>query len=891
MSAPLTAARLRPQLEEVRRRRPREPVVGVHHDGPWAGPEQVMVAGDVVPVRVCASTLAVREALVEAEERGGGLVVVTAEEERELGEDLMARLAGQALVRPNLARAVLGLFGAHDLDRRVARQPWLLEALVESAPPDGYDPAPGGALDADRAWRALLRHRLDLQQDRPDALELLRWLGEAGRAAALRELGDELREALAQRLEAVPGARPIIAAALAGHEERLVALGLVARLLVDPPEAARDEALAAAARLEAYLGGEALDLERDAPAWAMAAEQALRERAEGGGPGAAAPWQSEAGRLVEALRLPAAATAASDVLAAGFTARAGAVNDALLAVVKAPGPTGCAALEAAIARLGVHAVTASRSGLRDGLLMVERLARWLGEAEAEDPSTLADQAAHEQREGAWVDWARDRVADAEVAELGPGLRALAGAVDEHRREAAQPFARAAVAWPGLTGAGAQGVLGVEDVLDHVVAPVARAAPTLAIVLDGLSGAVARELLADLAWQGWLERAPAALGGGRPLVLAALPSVTAVSRCSLLSGRLQRGDARVETHAFAAHPALREAGTAEGEPLLIHKRDLLAPTGGLADDLRGEVLGRRRVVGVVVNAIDDWLSGSDQHRPRWSPADIRPLGWLLDAAREAGRAVVLLSDHGHVVHRDGERRPVAEGEHGDRWRTGSTAAAGEVTVDGPRLVADRRPLVLAWDPRVRYGAPHVGYHGGAGPQELLAPAIVLSADPAPLEGLVDLAPDEPAWWRGGAPGEPLTPLEARARRPSKGARAGQLALGVGEPTEATVAPSPAPAWLDALLASPTFAAQRERAPRTGVPDERVRVVLGALGRHGGRLTLGALAAEAAIPPARLTGTLAALRPLLNLDGYGVLTVDVDADAVTVDVDLLREQFGL
>jgi hypothetical protein len=77
----------------------------------------------------------------------------------------------------------------------------------------------------------------------------------------------------------------------------------------------------------------------------------------------------------------------------------------------------------------------------------------------------------------------------------------------------------------------------------------------------------------------------------------------------------------------------------------------------------------------------------------------------------------------------------------------------------------------------------------------------------------------------------------------------------------------------------------------VPDDRVRVVLGVLGRHGGRLTLGALAAEAAIPPARLTGTIAALRPLLNLDGYGVLTVDEDADAVSLDVDLLREQFEL
>ena len=39
------------------------------------------------------------------------------------------------------------------------------------------------------------------------------------------------------------------------------------------------------------------------------------------------------------------------------------------------------------------------------------------------------------------------------------------------------------------------------------------------------------------------------------------------------------------------------------------------------------------------------------------------------------------------------------------------------------------------------------------------------------------------------------------------------------------------------------------------------------------------------------TLAVLRRLLNVEGYGVVATDTDGQTVLLDVPLLREQFGL
>src|SRR5206468_4005139 len=140
--------------------------------------------------------------------------------------------------------------------------------------------------------------------------------------------------------------------------------------------------------------------------------------------------------------------------------------------------------------------------------------------------------------------------------------------------------------------------------------------------------------------------------------AMLPTVTDASRTSLLCGALRRGPSQVEREGFRKHPGLVAASRSGFPPVLFHKGDLVEAGGvGLAASVRDEIARTaRQVVGIVINAVDDHLAKGDQLRLRWTCDAIQPLQWLLDAARDAGRVLVLTSDHGHVVDRDTAYRP-------------------------------------------------------------------------------------------------------------------------------------------------------------------------------------------------------------------------------------------
>ena len=120
-------------------------------------------------------------------------------------------------------------------------------------------------------------------------------------------------------------------------------------------------------------------------------------------------------------------------------------------------------------------------------------------------------------------------------------------------------------------------------------------------------------------------------------------------------------------------------------MLFHK-DALQETGeaSLAEGVIREIESpRRRVVGVVINAVDDHLLKGDQLDIRWSGDEIKVLPKLLDEARAAGRLVVLATDHGHVLDFQTECRPH---EQGDRWRSaGDAPADDEIQIAGPRVV--------------------------------------------------------------------------------------------------------------------------------------------------------------------------------------------------------------
>ena len=137
------------------------------------------------------------------------------------------------------------------------------------------------------------------------------------------------------------------------------------------------------------------------------------------------------------------------------------------------------------------------------------------------------------------------------------------------------------------------LLPVEEVLAEVILPLAKSSRVLLLVLDGVSTGVACELLADLSGRGWVAHT---LTPAQP-VISVLPSVTRVSRTSLLTGQLTDGTQDVEKAAFAEH----------GWPL-FHKADLSAAGAGdaLAPQVARAIRGKAVVAGIVVNTVDDTL---------------------------------------------------------------------------------------------------------------------------------------------------------------------------------------------------------------------------------------------------------------------------------------------
>jgi hypothetical protein len=73
------------------------------------------------------------------------------------------------------------------------------------------------------------------------------------------------------------------------------------------------------------------------------------------------------------------------------------------------------------------------------------------------------------------------------------------------------------------------------------------------------------------------------------------------------------------------------------------------------------------------------------------------------------------------------------------------------------------------------------------------------------------------------------------------------------------------WVDALLASPLYAAQRGLAGRVAPRDEQLRSVLEALRRHDGRVPRNVVAASLGLPELRVRGVVAGVRRVLNVEG--------------------------
>jgi hypothetical protein len=865
---PMTPERLRPHLEAWLDHGGLGRVHLVHLDGPWAGSDQLLIGDHYVDVSVCPSELAVREELTRPRPEGRTAVLLCPVDVR--GEDVLARIAKRRVLRLHAWDAVPHLFGVRQIDPLLLKEKWMAEALVEAAPVGGYERSAAQALDADRAWRALLTHRYGIDAD-GGLPTLIEWAASGDTARLTERAGNEYSASATRLASTIEGASPVLALAKAGRGTQAWPLGLVTRALVDSP--AGEARATARTLLGVQLGGWSFD-ERAARAWAAVAEDHVAELLANDAPAGQAMLQA-ADRAVSLVQAEAL-VGVSDWLSTGLKVR---LQDLATALARQaageaePGEVEQAAQRVRHHRLEDHHALAA---------MVARLTRWLARPAAPDGGEFRALAEAHVADQAYADWARTaiRVATGEPM-LDEQLRALVAEADARRRGQDLEFGQRLASFVGHAAPGGP-ILGVEEVLSRVIAPIAKHRPVLLVVLDGMSHRVACELMEDVVARGWIELRREGQST-RTLVLAALPSVTGYSRTSLLTGQFTKGTATDEAKAFPGHPALVAASSRDGAPRLFHKGALKDPHGGLAAELRSEIAGERRVVAAVVNAIDDHLAKDDQLATPWSATYVPILRLLLDEARNAGRMVVLASDHGHVIDHGGVGRDGGP-EHGERYRSAvAPAGEGEQLVEGTRVLAHGGRCVLAVAEDIRYSPRKHGYHGGGSPQEVLAPLLVLAPGLTDsLEGWSETAYDPPIWWTGQSP----VPARTIAVQPLPVEEpSGQLRLG------SEVKLEPAPTWIADLLGAETFVAQRASASRTQVSDERLVAILSALDAAGGKLLQDALAQRVGIAPMRLRGTLAVMRQLLNVDGYPVLSLDEDTGDVVLDVRLLREQFGL
>ena len=659
-------------------------------------------------------------------------------------------------------------------------------------------------------------------------------------------------------------------------------------------------------RLEAWLGGHSLTL-AEGEAWRDAALTVLDRLSEP----ESAEQLRRASVWLATLKVPERASGRSGLFRDGLDQRLAAFGTALSAALESGDVR---SVESSLADVEEHREASRREALIERLRMALRALRWLHTHGDALPETLAEAVRWHGTEGAFVDRARRHLLGAESPQgLADGAAELRRALQRRRDAINERFA--SLLARESEAPMADGPVPVERFLDDVVCRLTPKRRALVVVLDGMDGGTFSELAEDLERKGWVRHAHAGTGAGRDGMLAVLPTVTEFSRSALLTGRLGAGDQRHEKRGFAAHPGI--AARSQGAPVLFHKGDLGDDgAGGLSSAVREAVAdGRRGVVGVVVNAVDDHLAKSEQLRLRWDVAAFRLLGPLLDAAELAARTVILTADHGHVLEADAESMP---GGAEERWRrTEAPVASGEIEITGSRLErgAGLERAVLLWSERARYCRPKAGYHGGASVQEVVVPLAVCTRDVAEMDGWQALPPVTPTWWFSAAPTAASTDgAEAPQTRPPRRRDAaseratahGQIALFDEGPLRAAASSAAVdggasgkvtdtPSWVRALLDGEVYATQRRAAGRRAPPDAQLEALLSALDRSGGRLPEAMLARALGIPASRTRTVLTAMRAVLNVDQVPILSVDDAGSAeertVRLERELLVRQFEL
>jgi hypothetical protein len=513
-------------------------------------------------------------------------------------------------------------------------------------------------------------------------------------------------------------------------------------------------------------------------------------------------------------------------------------------------------------------------------------------------------------EGGYVDRARRLARGTEQDSFGKGVQAVVALADTARTELDLRFARSLAAWVE-SGQPATQVVPIQDAVKRIALRFLEGSDArrlLVLLLDGMAWAQATELLESLGSRAapwgplaWHVHRETRIGESPvPVVFAALPTVTEVSRSSFFAGKSFGPGAKLTTpdsNHWAENPLVRRLLPPTDVPRLLLRSEGHTKAGGASEEALSLIAdSKRRIVAMVVNAIDDSLKASHEVRHSWGVENIASLPDLLEKAREHGRAVLLASDHGHVPADRLQRVPATDAE-GARWRVLTSDDAqllpNEVAFSGSRVYVPRGArgiALLADDASCYVGSTHAGEHGGATLAEVVAPCLLIGCADTPGSAADDLgqrvqAMFVPRWWHFDV-SEPIVRVEPEPEppRPSKKrqSQVDQLSL-----------PTVVQAELSKVWAAPpsAFASSEVLKARAQQPATRQQVVeaVDVLLAREGVMSAEAFGAAVGVLLYRVGGLISKLQEVLNVDGYEVIRFDATSRQVHLDRAKLAQLF--
>lgn len=880
---------IRARLKKARTKRYRGGVLGLRAKPVWDG-DGFDYDGTPVTVVPCPSVLAIWEA-IESRDDSQWTVVLTSIEDDELGDTVLAHLVDGRLITPDPWDALRSNFSASTIEPALYRSSndrALANGLLGLLSSRGYTPAPAGVLTQDHAMSAVARDVLQIVKSpdvEVDGSAVLEWSRSHHAVDGLVRLhtegGPELAESFRHWLAGRSGrlAKPLSALLERNRIAELMPLGVVAGLFADDTD---PRALGLFLGRYGLTGLDPTDL----AAWYNDASASVMTTL--------SPEQRQivlqtANGIVDELGI-AETAASSSLLPHGLQARLVALAEAVTDAVPRPLPddlapplvarTALQRIQKRWAAVETHFLAPASPTVRsfDGGL---RLARWLAE-----PLTALSGLAASMDEyvstTSWVDTALVTARrGAQESIPAEALRALIDATVLRRAGLDRAFASALADAPTPT------VTVVENVLPDFVIPFAKTTPTLLLVVDALSLAATNDLVAAAQRDGWSE-VSAASDSRRTAALAVLPTLTQRSRCSLLCGELREGPDTAERSGFVSlirNAQLQPPGNIP-DPI-FHKRDLDAKPSGqsLATGVSNAIADttNQPLVAAVLNYVDDTLHHTDPGGTDWNLDTITHLRALLHAAKNAGRIVVITSDHGHLIEYGTSTKADRSNSYGQRAHGDFTHVDPylEVVVEGPRVLTDNNRVVLAVDENIRYGARNAGYHGGASPAEAIVPVVVLTAGRL-AETMVPVVGAEPSWWHPGIlRDEPEVPTDTPQVK--KRTQQGPTLFDDEPDTETNDLP-------DKVVSSAVFTAQIGLAGRIVLRSDQIRNLLVALlSTSANEITLAQAAVALGVATPSVNGALMQTKRVLDVEGYEVLRVQ--GGVVRLDVALLTEQFGV